>query len=472
MGQEISDTDFSPEDVRDFETRLREETHLLRQWFEQDRFSPKTSVAGFELEAWLVDDNCQPVPGVETLINKMDSALVVPELSKFNLELNCPPQPLEGGSLRHLENNLADIWQRTQDAARSLGMDTVMIGILPTITAEHMTIENMSPLNRYHALNQQILKARKGKPITLDIEGVEHLYSLHEDVMTEAAATSFQIHLQVRRQDGARFFNAAKIATASVVAVSTNSPFLFGHDLWEETRIPLFEQSVSVAEWDYAERVTFGVSYVDESILESFSANLTRYPVLLPRCFSQGPDLMNHLRLHNGTIWRWNRPLIGFDEQGVPNLRIEHRVVPAGPTMVDCIANAAFFFGLVHALAQREDPPEYDVSFACARNNFYAAAQYGLTAQVEWMGGKTFTQKELILTEALPMADEGLRSLELDEKDIDKYLGIIRARTESGQTGAVWQRAYAAKCGGQMKDLCKAYSQHQNEGRPVHEWSI
>ena len=470
MGQEISDTDFAPEDVREFEKRLREETHLLRQWFDEDRFSHKSSVAGFELEAWLVDQNFQPVPGVEALIEKMGSALVVPELSKFNLELNCPPQPLEGGSLRHLENNLADIWGRTQTAARSLGMETIMIGILPTISADQMTIENMSPLNRYHALNQQILKARKGQPITLDIEGKDHLHSVHDDVMTEAATTSFQIHLQVKRNEGARFFNAAKIASALMVAVSANSPFLFGHDLWEETRIPLFEQSVSVAEWDYAERVTFGVSYLDESLLESFFANLTRYPVLLPRCFSQGPDLMNHLRLHNGTIWRWNRPLIGFDEHGVPNLRIEHRVVPAGPTVVDCIANAAFFFGLIHALAKRQDPPEYDVSFACARDNFYAAAQFGLKAPVDWLGDRTLTQRELILNEALPMAEEGLHSLELDEQDVARYMGIIRARAETGQTGTIWQRAYAARCGKQMEDLCEAYSRLQNEGRPVHEW--
>jgi hypothetical protein len=58
------------------------------------------------------------------------------------------------------------------------------------------------------------------------------------------------------------------------------------------------------------------VRYARESILECFEANRTRYPVLLPAVMDEPPESLAHLRLHNGTIWRWNRPLIGFDEQG------------------------------------------------------------------------------------------------------------------------------------------------------------
>lgn len=472
MGQEIEVAEFSQEDLKVFEQRLRDETHLLRNWFDEGRFSSTSSIAGFELEAWLVDEHCRPVPRIEDLIAEMGSALVVPELSKFNFELNCPPQPLEGKSLSHLENSLQDIWSRTQAAARVLGMDTMMIGILPTAQADQMTLDNMAPMNRFHALNEQILKARKGKPITLDIEGAQHLVSLHEDVMTEAAATSFQIHLQVKQEEGARFFNASKIASAPMVAACANSPYLFGHDLWEETRIPLFEQSVSVAAWDYAERVTFGVSYLDESLLESFSANLTRYPVLLPRCFSQGPDLMNHVRLHNGTVWRWNRPLIGFDDQGNPHLRIEHRSVPSGPTVIDCIANAAFYYGLVHALARLPDPPEYDLHFNVARDNFYAAARHGLKAEVAWLGEKPADLRDLILDTCLPMAESGLLTLGLDPDDVETYLGIIRSRVDSRQTGAAWQRAYVDKNRCKIGALCGAYREHQNDGHPVHTWPV
>ena len=472
MGQEISNSDFSEDDVKAFEQRLRDETHLLRSWRTENRFSNTTGVAGFELEAWLVDQDYNPVPGVEALIDHMGSPLVVPELSKFNFELNCPPHPLEGASLSHLENVLQDTWTRTKAAARALGMDAVMIGILPTALPHHMTLEHMAPSNRYHALNAQILKARKGAPITLDIEGQEHHQSDHADVMTEAAATSFQLHLQVAEEESARFFNASKIISAPVLAASANAPFLFGQDLWAETRIPLFEQSVSVAEWDYAERVTFGISYSDETILESFSSNLTRYPVLLPRCFQQGPDLMNHVRLHNGTIWRWNRPLIGFDDHGVPHIRVEHRTLPAGPTVVDSIANAAFYYGLVFALARRADPPEYELSFACARDNFYAAARDGLTGAATWFAGTEVTLRDLILDICLPLAQQGLDIVGINPADRDHYLGIIRDRVTSGQTGAVWQRAFVAQHGQDMNALCRAYSAHQEQGSPVHAWPI
>jgi hypothetical protein len=276
-----------------------------------------------------------------------------------------------------------------------MGLQLQAIGILPTISQQQLVLRNMSQLQRYIALNQQILRLRGGRPIELHIEGEESLSLRHHDVMLEAATTSFQIHLQVDAGLAARYYNAAKIASAAVVAASANSPFLFGRQLWEETRIPLFEQAVSVGASDRTNRVSFGFRYIDHSIFEVFESNLQRYPVLLPMCSEESPAALSHLRLHNGTIWRWNRPLIGFSADGRPHIRIEHRVVPAGPTHLDQFANAAFFYGLVTAFARAAVAPELRLPFDACRGNFYRAARQGLHAQVEWLDGRRGSIGEL-----------------------------------------------------------------------------
>ena len=290
--------------------------------------------------------------------------------------------------------------------------------------------------------------------------------------MLEAATTSFQIHLQVDPGNAARIYNAAKALSAPIVAVAANSPYLFGLDLWDETRIPVFEQAVAVGGSERTKRVGFGIRYVEASIFECFEANLHRYPVLLPRLFDEPPERLAHLALHNGTIWRWNRPLIGFGEDGAPHLRIEHRVVPAGPTVADSIANAALFYGAVHALAARPDPIEHHLPFTHAHANFYAAARTGLPARLHWRDGETMSAAELVIGEVLPLAREGLGGLGIDAGEIAHWLGIIADRAASGQTGAAWQRAWVHRHGPDMQAMTLAYLDRQRGGRPVHQWDI
>jgi hypothetical protein len=335
----------------------------------------------------------------------------------------------------------------------------------------------MSDLKRYRALNEQVLRLREGRPLELDISGREHLKVSHSSVMMEAATTSFQLHIKVHPRKAMRAYNASIIASAPMVAVAANSPYLFGHELWDETRIPLFEQSVAVGGFAGAShgplrRVTFGSGYVRDSILECFVENEQHYPVLLPMRFHDGLEQMSHVRLHNGTIWRWNRPLIGFDYDGIPHLRIEHRVVPGGPTILDMIANAAFFYGLMEALMAAEIPPEQQLDFSVARDNFYTAAHHGMEAHITWLDGTRGTVRHLVLTRLLPMARLGLERLEIDVADIDRYLGIIEARVETGQTGSVWQRAYAQRHDADLVEMTQVYRQNQDSGTPVHKWAL
>jgi gamma-glutamyl:cysteine ligase YbdK (ATP-grasp superfamily) len=298
------------------------------------------------------------------------------------------------------------------------------------------------------------------------IDGHDRLELLHEDVMLEAATTSFQVHLQTPLEQAVRHYNAAQILSAPMVALAANSPFLFGKQLWDETRVPLFEQAVDTRE---ERRVTFGAGYLEHSPLEGFIDNLRRFPVLLPVAFATGEGRFCHLRLHNGTIWRWNRLLLGLDD-AEPHLRIEHRVMAAGPSIPDMIANAALFLGAAHSLALADIAPETRLPFASARANFYRAARDGLRAQIVWLDGKPIAITTLLREELIPQACAGLDRLGIDPNESRHYLDIIRARLDSGQNGAVWQKTYLARHGRDFVRLTAAYLEHQHSGKPVHEW--
>ncbi|HHW78193.1 MAG TPA: glutamate--cysteine ligase [Xanthomonadaceae bacterium] len=477
MGQEISRSQFTPQDFQRFQTRLRQETARLTDWFAAERFTPTSGVGGFEIEAWLVDRQGQPAPLNEAFLERLADPLVVPELSVFNIELNTPPLPLHGAALRRMHANLDNLWQRCQRVAAGLDATMMLIGIPPTLRIQELTLDHMSCRERYRAINEQILSRRRGHPMELAIHGVETLRLTHPDVMLEAATTSFQTHLQVAARDAAAFFNAALALSAPMVAVAANSPLLFGKLLWDETRIPLFEQGVALAGGVHADdpsfrRVTFGGGYIRQSLLELFVENLAHYPPLLPVGLDDEPaDRLPHLRLHNGTIWRWNRPLLGFEADGTPHLRIEHRVMPAGPSIPDTIANAALYYGLIHALARAPSPVSAALEFAQCRANFYAAARDGLRAEVVWLHGRRLPLRQLVLEELLPLAHRGLLALEIDAADVTEYLGIVAARVRSDCTGAAWQRRFLARHGSDLTALTLAYLERQGSGQPVQTWA-
>jgi hypothetical protein len=478
MGQEITSTRFNRTDFVRFEKALECETEHLQQLIREQKFSNDDGVVGFELEACLVDNDMSPMAVNEALLKSLDDAVTFsPELSQFNIEINGTPSTVDGSNFEQLFGDLTDNWTRGQWHARQHDSSMLMIGILPTLKDSDLVPENMSKMTRFRALNQHVLRLRKGKPIELNIQGeYEKLHSRHMDVMLEAATTSFQTHLQVSQHKVGRYYNAFSIASAPVVALSANSPFLFGKQLWQETRIPLFEQAVPVGGYDGASfgpvrRVSLGSGYIRHSIAELYENNLQHFPPLLPFLFDDDIGKMTHLNLHNGTIWRWNRPIIGFNDVGEPHFRIEHRTLPAGPTPIDMLANFAFLLGLVTSLAESEQPPEHLLQFSDSRDNFYAAAKYGLNSHVKWLNGSQGRMVDL-LPALINEARRGLERRNVDFMTIQLLLSVISGRVKNGQTGAIWQQEAAQKCDGDLHQMTMLYQQYQEIGEPVHHWPI
>jgi len=474
MGQEIPHSSFGEEDFRHYQKMLEDESALLKQWFDEQRFECAHPVAGCELEAWLIDDRGMPAPVNVECLEALDEEEASPELSQYNIELNFPPLELRQHALSDMQQALQAGWDNLCAVAKQNNAGCVCCGILPTLQDKQLSPDFMSPLNRYYALNEQVLAMRGGEPLHIDIFGREHLSLDRHDVMLESATTSFQVHMQVPQDHAARYLNASMILSAPLVAVSANSPYLFGYDLWDETRIPVFEQSVASGGFSHAshgplKRITFGNDYVRESLWECFEENLQHYPVLLPHDFGKPAKEMAHLQLHNGTIWRWNRPLINING-GIPHLRIEQRVIPAGPSMVDMVANMAFYYGLVEAMAHQDKAPETLLEFALARDNFYKAAKQGPGAHIQWLGGEHIAMDKLVLEHLLEQAWQGLERLGIDADEIRRYLGVIEQRVASGQTGTGWQREFVARHGDDMHQLLSAYRERQYGGLPVHEW--
>lgn len=480
MGQEITRTEFGPDDFQGFYRHLAEETRALRRDAEAGRFTDPGFVIGFELEAWLLDHAGYPNPVNAALLERLADPLVVPELSRYNVELNGPPQPFLAGALMAMETGLSRTWNQCQEAAHGMDTSLAMIGILPNIRLEDLTLANMSAMKRYTVLNEQVLKQRRGAPLHIHIEGEERLECRLPDVMLEAATTSFQVHLQVPFERAARYYNAGLIACGPLLAVANNSPLLFGKRLWRETRIPLFEQSVEMG--GYAgladanvRRVGFGLGYVRDSLVELFQENLDLYPVLMPMRLGEAASNYPHLRLHNGSIWRWMRPLVGFDAAGQAHVRLEQRVLPSGPSILDMLANAACHYGLCRILAESPVAPESRLPFAAARANFYAAARNGLDAELLWLDGERYVGREFWLRIGLPMVDQGLRGFGLESGEIAHYLGVVEARVRSGQTGAAWQLARLgsrAMDEAALAEMLADYLENQRSGAPVHEWSL
>lgn len=477
MGDEIRSSCFREEDYDRFYQSLEQETQELAHLFEQGAFTDDEPMCGIEQEAWIVNKAFYAEPENKYLIESMQSPLLSPELAQFNIELNVTPQLLGAKGLQTIHEDLLSLWKQCDAKLEQKGLHMMMVGILPTLRDQELLVDNMSQLNRYYALNEQVMKARKGKPLCLDIVGKEHLRSIHSDVMLESAATSFQIHRQIPFKNSVRYFNASVILSAPLVAVGANSPFLFFKNIWEETRIPLFEQAVDVGGYGNAsagpmKRVSFGTGYARNSLMEFFKENLNHFPVLLPEQFSSDSSELKHLRMHNGTIWRWNRPLIGFNEKKQPHLRVEQRVASAGPTIVDEMANAVFFYGLQEFYANLETAPETQLDFSQAKSNFYSAAQHGLEAKVNWLNGTNSTVASLILNELLEQSRNGLNRLGVDQNSIKEYLEIIEQRTISRQNGANWQKRYVQKYNCTMRELAEQYWINQIREKPVHEWPI
>jgi len=478
MGEEISEERFTPGDYERFARCLARETERLGHWLRsREEPGPRQPRVGFEIEAWLIDDDCQPLPRNEAFLEAFDNPMATLELAQFNVELNSSVFRTGPDCFHQIMAELCTTLRRAQQAARAVGGRMLLAGSLPTLRPEHLGLHHMSRRTRFRALNTAVLERRAQRPLRLDIEGQERLHHEHSDVMLEAAATSFQIHIETAPLVAHRVYNAALAASGPVLAAAGNTPFVFGRLLWEETRIPVFEQAVEVGGFgDSARgplrRVAFGSGYLRESILETFVENEQHFPVLLPSRLPENDPGLPHLRLHNGTIWRWNRPILGVEPEGGFNLRIEHRSLPSGPTLLDMLANTAFLLGLVESFVAEPGNGAGRLPFASARDNFYAAARYGLKSRLYWTGQETQPARQLIQRHLLPLAAEGLRRLGTDSSECDHLLGIIAARVESGQTGSEWQQRWTERHGRDMTALTRAYLERQATGEPVHSWSL
>ena len=478
MGEEIGSECFTPEDRERFRQALDRETDLLLTWLDSHRDTPRgPTTLGFEIEAWLCDAEGRALAENDAFLEAMDSPLVSRELARFNVELNTSVFTAGPGSFTAILQELRDTVKRAGRAAARFDGGVLMAGSLATLPPEALGLHHMSPQARFRALNEAVLENRARRPLHVDIRGREHLQHDHDDVMLESLATSFQIHIGSAPGEAHRSLNAAMVASAPVLAAAGNTPYLFGHDLWEESRIPLFEQAVESGGFaDSARgpirRVTFGSGYLHDSVGELFRENRDHFPVMLPVDLHHPPEDLAHLALHNGTIWRWNRPIVGTDAGGRHHLRVEFRCLPAGPSLIDMLANAAFALGLIEWLRDAPGDGTAGTPFAEARDNFYHAAREGLHARLRWGHADPLPAPRLIRHQLLPRAAEGLENLEIDPGERDALLGIIAARVDSGQTGSAWQRRWVAQHGRDWAGLVRAYRGWQNTGAPVHTWGL
>ena len=479
MGRVIDSSQFNSDDLKLFKERLSLETKALKTWFEESKFEKEQAQIGIELEGWLVDKDFLPNPVAESFLSHLNNPQVVPEISTFNFEINSTPYPFKDNCISLLKEEMDQIWNSCKESANTVNSIPTFMGTLATLRPDMLSMDCISSNKRYKLMNDEVMRHRKHKPVRIHLEGKDEFSIEMDSVITECAATSLQIHLGVSQDHAKRYYNASTIASAFVVAVSANSPYFFGKELWDESRIAAFEQSVEIKSYlenknDFITRVTLGKDYIKHSLFELYEENERDYPVLLPEFNKDAMvDDFHHLNLHNGTIWRWTRPIVGESGDGKKHLRIEQRTPSAGPTIVDSIANSVFFLGLCDFLAQMEQPPEDLLSFKDNRDNFYLAAKQSMYCRVTWLDGNKYDIVKLIKEELLPGIKDCLSKRGIDKKDIDYYIGeIIQGRLDKGINGARWQKAWIHHHGKKFQQLMEVYIENQKSGQPVHTWSI
>jgi len=450
MGQDVSGGESSPEQMRAFSKALLRDLRALERMLSEGCLESGVRRIGAEQEMFLVDKGWRAAPVATEVLKRLDGPFGT-ELALYNLEANLQPCTLGGTCFSDMERRLSKLVQEVRAAAAEVEAEVVLTGILPTLSKSDVTLDNLTPTPRYHALNLALSAMRGGAPYKLRIEGADELHLEHDSVMLESCNTSFQVHLQVDPDDFAHAYNVAQTVTAPVMAAAVNAPFLFGKHLWHETRIALFQQSIdtrsgSVHMRDLLPRVRFGESWVQRSVTELFQEDVARFRVLLTRTVDEdalavldggGVPRLDALQLHNSTVYRWNRPCYGITD-GRPHLRIECRVLPSGPTVADEVANAAFWVGLVLGAKAELGDVTRRIEFDDAKANFLAAARHGLKAGFRWLDGRVVGARDLILEEALPLARAGLADAGVDAGDIDTYLGTVRDRVTARLTGARW----------------------------------
>ena len=470
--------------------RLQRCAAALRHMVDGGWFIAHEDTVGMEVELDLVDPLGRPQLVNDAVLASLGRADMQHELGQFNVELNLAPRRLQGRVLHDNERDLADVLERCGARIEGLGARLVAIGMLPTLRAEQLTVERISGNPRYALLCRRMRAAHRSPFRVRIIDGCEPVGFTTDSIAPTATTTSLQLHLRVPPDRFAAYYNAAQTIAGAQVAVGANSPYLLGYQAWQETRITLLEQLLdtrrpSEVRAGAPARVRLGDRWINDPV-ELFDEVVRVFPPLFPTLEAEDPDAaletgcvprLRELRLHNGTVWRWNRPV--YDVQaGRPQLRIENRVLPSGPTAVDMVANAAFYYGLLRAIVDNDPAPWRQVPFATAERNLHRAARDGLTARLCWQG-VDHPIDQLTRDVLLPAAAAGLDAWGVDANDRDRYLGVIEARVRSGRTGAAWQTEavrYLEEHGleriAALHEMTRRYVEHAHTGAPVHEWPV
>jgi CBS domain-containing protein/gamma-glutamyl:cysteine ligase YbdK (ATP-grasp superfamily) len=490
MGEHHVEQGVDERKLHEFTQALLADLRALAFMLEDGRIESGARRIGAEQEMFLVNRSLRPAPLALEVLERANDSRLTTEIARFNLEANLTPVDLIGRCFRSMHDELAEVLTKAREAAAEFGTEVLLAGILPTLRVSDLTLANLTPMPRYEELNRSVT-ALRGGPFSIHIKGLDELQLSHDNMMMESCNTSFQIHFQVDPADFVVTYNIAQAITAPVLAAAVNSPLLFGHRLWHETRLALFQHSADARSRtqlarSQPTRVAFGERWLRHSVIELLHDQIARFRPIMITAPDEDPmqvlargevPLLSALRMHNGTVWPWNRACYGVSN-GVAHLRIENRALPAGPTIVDEIANTAFFVGLMLALPREYGDISRRMDFDDAKANFFAAARYGLNVQLKWLDGRRYPAADLILDHLLPFARQGLENAGVDTSDIDLYLGVIEERVRIGQTGAQWMlRSLAANEEQGPKDLgfrrlVSTMLTKQNAGEPVHTWPI
>ncbi len=491
MGKSLSEPAIAPVDRVRYRQKVRRCLDVLGLMLDDHAFDGDNGMTGLEIELNLMDADAEPAMRNAEILANLGDPTFQAELGQFNLELNARPRRLTGDGFAAYETDILDSLRRADDRAAKLDCGIVLIGSLPTLTEQHLVLANLSAGARYRALNDQLAGAR-GEKFHVDIRGVERLQTTNESIAPEAACTSAQFHMQVSPDRFAAHWNASQAIAAVQVAIGANSPYLHGRQLWAETRIALFEQATDTRPDELKAqgvrpRVWFGERWIT-TVFDLFEENVRYFPPLLPILDDEDPLLafrdggvprLGELRLHNGTVYRWNRPVYDV-MNGRPHLRVENRVMPSGPTVVDILANAAFYFGLVQQLSEEERPIWSQLSFGAAEDNFHVAASLGIDTTLFWPAVGEIAVTDLVRRDLLPKAYQGLDKLGVAPAHRDRLLGVIDDRCRTGRNGAVWQTesVWAAEHHrhldrpAALHRMLLRYGELQRTNEPVHTWHV
>ncbi len=475
---------------QDFVKRILFDTKVMERMLEEQLFETDPIRIGAEQEFNIVDAHYRPVSLNLKMLKALNDDQFTTELAQFNMEANIPPLEFKKDCLSQMHKKILSLLRRAQKVARGFDADIILTGILPTVRKFDMSINNMTPYERYKALIKGLVKMR-GSSVDLNITGIDELITKHDTPLLEACNTGFQVHLQTKPDEFASKYNMAQAICGPAMAVATYSPLLFGKRLWHETRIALFQQSVDTRMSDHhmrnrSPRVMFGNKWVKKSITEMYKEDIMRFRILLrSNSKEKSLELLNKgkmpmlsaLQLHNSTVYRWNRGCYGV-ANNKPHLRIENRVLPAGPTVLDEMANAALWLGLLNGGTDHYGDITDKLEFDDAKTNFFNACRSGLNVNFSWLKGKKVSAKELLKKELLPIAADGLKKAKISKKDIDKYLGVIKDRIAKDQTGSKWMlHSYnrlvkESSKGEAVLGLTACILKNQTKDEPVHKWKL